>query len=242
MQLEFEVQGFTNCQKGDNPFWGLTKLPDWSEAYVREISLGHAAIIPLSFSESYFTKLGIKEYSVAIEQLSYLMMYRNSRGKMAIEVVIVTPSDDYIDSMSNGVYTPFIGSIKVYDWQFNYKKGYLFSTDGNIYTLGIPQVIYQNEKSKSNWELSKYTQKDCVITDWYSCPGRTSTLNSNCTYMYTEIDCSSSGTGNSEPNELNIGPNPGNYPTGGGGGLMTRLIILTLTLTKLLVWAIHWLK
>jgi murein DD-endopeptidase MepM/ murein hydrolase activator NlpD len=224
MQLESEVQGLTNCQKSDNPFWSLTKLPEWSRAYVREISLGHAAIIPLSYSESLFTKFGIKEYPVAIEQLSYLMMYRNSKGKMVIEVVIVSPSDEYVNSPEN-VNSPFKGAIKVYDWQFNYIKGYLFSDDGNIYNLAPPQIAYQAGK-KDFSGTSKYEQKDCVITDWYSCPGYTTTLNSSCTYMFTEVDCSSTGTGGNSDGTGNTGngggdtggsTNPGDYPTGGGG-------------------------
>jgi len=67
--------------KGGHPLSGIYKVPDWSSAYVKNISLGHAAVIPLSFSESIYNKLGKKDKAIPLEQLSYLMMYRNGNGK-----------------------------------------------------------------------------------------------------------------------------------------------------------------
>ncbi len=225
MQYELDVELASGRVKGSHPLFGLTKLPDWSKAYVRQISLGHAAIIPLSYSEPLFTKLGLKEYPVTLEQLSYLMMYRDNNGKMRMEVVFVRPSDEFINRSDNAQ-RQFTGSIVVYDWQFNFVKGYFFSDDGNIYNLTCPQIAYQPGK-KDYSGTSKYEQEDCVITDWFSCPGYTTTLNSSCTYMFTEVDCSSTGTGSGSgeggspgsgdgvPGGNTSGTNPGDYIPGG---------------------------
>jgi len=206
--------------KGGHPLSGIYKQPVWSSAYVKNISLGHAAVIPLSFSESIYNKLGKKDKAIPLEQLSYLMMYRNGNGKMVAEFVIVTPTAEYVDEgFPNG--KPFSGTIEVYDWQLNHQRGYRFTSDGQILYLDKPQFTFISEKERENQGSHKYEQQDCVITDWYSCPGYATTVTSECTYLYTEIVCSSTGGGGTgdgggsgvvyDPGS----PNPGDYPTGG---------------------------
>ncbi len=207
--------------KNSHPFTGIFREPIWQKAYVKNISLGYAAVIPLNFSEYFYLKLGKKD--LELEQLSYLMMYRTSQGKMVAEFVIVTPSAKYFEE---GCFSgkPFTGTIQVFDWQLNHLRGFRFSEDGTIKNLENPQFAFLTEKEREIQSEEKYEQKDCVITDWYSCPGHTTTVTSACTYMFTEIDCSTSdsGSGNGDGGTSGGGsepgtPNPGDYPTGGGG-------------------------
>ncbi len=200
--------------KGGHPLSGIYKVPDWSSAYVKNISLGHAAVIPLSFSESIYNKLGKKDKAIPLEQLSYLMMYRNGNGKMVAEFVIVTPTDEYVDEgFPNG--KPFSGTIEVYDWQLNYQRGYRFTSDGQILYLDEPQFTFLSEKERENRRTQKYEMIEYDIMDYYSCPGLATTVTSECTYLYSKTHCVGVGG-----NNLGTGtPNPGDYPTGGGGSV-----------------------
>ncbi len=215
----------SNATKEEHPLAGIYKQPDWSLAYLRNISLGHAAVIRLSFSENFFSKPGEKgEKLIPLEQLSYLMMYRNGNGKMVAEFVIVTPTAVNNDEESPNK-KPFCGTIQIYDWQLSFQRGYRYTHDGQILCLDRPQFTFLSEKERENWGSQKYQQEDCDITDWYSCPGSASTVTSECTYLYTEVDCSSTdsgdGTGGGDGSGNSSGgvtPNPGDYPTGGGGG------------------------
>lgn len=46
--------------KNSHPFTGIFREPIWQKAYVKNISLGYAAVIPLNFSEYFYLKLGEK--------------------------------------------------------------------------------------------------------------------------------------------------------------------------------------
>lgn len=193
----------TTSTAGKNLRQLMAKEPLWKEAQVKKISVGDAVIVPLHYEKgSPYMKAGKKKYALALDNISYLMMYKNREGKMQTEVVTWMPGDDYWDD-KNRSKKAFIGTVLVDDWQGNFLKGYRYSKDGKI------QSVISTAMKKTGMSASS-VMVDCITTDWYTCGGDW------CTYNYTETICSYDFGGGSSDGG---GSSGGNIPVSEGGGV-----------------------
>lgn len=189
----------------------LGRKPLWNEAYIKEISTGKAVIVPLHFSKSMYTKAGKKKQAVALDNLSYLMIYKNKSKKMTAELVTWTPDNAWWDNRKDKN-RKFTGKVIVEDWKGDFIKGYKYSKGGEI-----TPIKPSGPQSKGN--ETSVLSTECIDTDWYTCYGPGGW--SDCHYSYTETICSyvaGGWGGDGSDGTTGGGTGPSDYPPAPGAG------------------------
>lgn len=192
MYFESEIVSLQNETKGEKNYRAsLEKNPDWNSARVKQLSVGEAVVVPLTFSENLYVKRGDNESALSINDISYLLLYKGMDKEMHTEVVISVPDIDYMNS--SGSKKPFSGTVIVEDWKGDFVKGYKYA-DREIRALSHPLANASSAKVS------------CITVDWYSCVSNGDGGMMTCTYDYTETVCEGNGEG------------PGGSGSGNGGG------------------------
>lgn len=182
---------------------------DWSTAYIRVISTGEAIIVPIVYTEPIYTPKG--DYSLALNQMSYVMMYRDEQNEFQLEVVLTIPDAEFLSD--NRSYDQFTGNVMVTDWKGNFIKGFRHTTDG------VEPIILATVSSPNTRMTESY---ECITTEYYNCTGAYWTdsddnqhwSNIHCELVSTTETCSDSGGSGINPG--GSAGNSGNYNPGGG--------------------------
>lgn len=202
-------KGASILKKGKNLRQFASKKPLWNEAHIKKISIGDAVVIPLSYNNAtIYTKAGSKKQALSLNNLSYLMIYKNKLNKLTAELVTWLPDDEWWDNRKNKD-RPFTGKVIVENWRGDFIKGYQYGNDGKIEPIKSIEL-------KSNSNKTSVESLVCTETDWYVCfsaGGYT-----ECRYEYTETSCTVSGGGGGGFGDGYWGGNTGGGSSGGGGG------------------------
>ncbi len=190
------------------------KQPLWKEAFVKKISIGEAVIVPLHFATTLFIKAGKNKQALALDNLSYLMLYKNKQGEMKTEVVTRFPDDDYWDE-PNRAKKPFRGMILVEDWQGNVLKGYLYTKDGKT------GILKSSGGSEKGVKVQGKLIEVCLTTVTWSSVEAGNSGDPEYTY-YSSTSCftydNGGGGGGYEPSPEDYSSNDGGGGGDGSGG------------------------
>lgn len=189
-----------------------TRIPLWKEAYVRKISIGEAVIVPIHYSNTMYIKKGKEKQAVSLDNLTYLMIYKNKHNEMVTEVVSRLPDDEYWDYPKRNL-KPFQGVAVIEDWQGNFLKAYQYFKGGG--TVKINPVSNSAPKKKENkisaeayWSICFQYVNNCTCSDKSNCDWCAECTQTDCYSGWTN-DSSGGGDG---------GTSSGDYSGGGGGG------------------------
>lgn len=182
----------------------LIKNADWSNAKTVKLSIGEAVQVPLTFSKELYAQVKNSQSKLALSSVSYLLLYRNTRGWQT-EVVTRLPDADYLENKT--IVKPFTGIVLVEDWLGNFIRGYQYGNNGTINKLSAPGI----KGPASDTQVMKEASS-CTITDWYSVSGGYSH------YMYSEMTCIEGDYG-SGTDDGGDAPRSGDYGTGIGSGI-----------------------
>lgn len=155
-----------------NKFQLLSKKVLWDYAKVKKMAVGESVRVPIFYDEENFIKAGKDKKAMSLYNLSYLMMYKDKKGKMQTEWVITIPDNDYVDRKRNsGV--KFTGVIHVLDWKGNLIKSYSYHKDGSV-MMGKEMTFSKknNLKVASNQEsikLNDYWISGCYTNYFWTC-------------------------------------------------------------------------
>ncbi|TKB95536.1 hypothetical protein [Pedobacter cryophilus] len=181
-----------NSSNDKNQFQLLNKKVLWDDAKVKKMASGEAVRVPIYYDEETFIKAGKDKRAMSLYNLSYLMMYKDKKGKMQMEWVITIPDDDYVDRKRNsGV--KFTGIIHVLDWKGNLIKSYRYFKDESV-SMGTKMTFTKenNLKVASNKQPIKqydYWAQGCVSNTYWTCVSITSTGNEYCGNFYSVETC-----------------------------------------------------
>jgi hypothetical protein len=130
----------------------LVKTALWDRARVVSLSVGPAVVVPLIFDSSMYAEVPESGWKIAINEATYLMVYKGSDQTMHSEIVTTLPDKAYVESTTRDVFT---GTSVIEDWRGNFIKGYRYTSNGF-------SRISRNTQSSTG-------KVACVITDWYNC-------------------------------------------------------------------------
>ncbi len=87
-EIDKEVVGSSSQRNAGKGLFrrDLLKSLNWGQAYIREITTGEAIFIPITYEKDYYTPKG--DYSIALNQMSYITMYRDAANAFQLEVVL----------------------------------------------------------------------------------------------------------------------------------------------------------
>lgn len=219
----FETQVMTGKTKEQNPTVSqnniklrnfLSKKANWDKAFIRKISLGEAVIVPVKYDKTVYIKVGSLKQAVALDYLSYLIIYKNVQGSLITEMVTSIPDDNFWNKR-NAEGTSFSGKVIVETWQGKFLKGYAYDGKGTIRPIEIK--LTDNQQNKT----SEYTYV-CETTNFYTCVtvSTDSGRNTSCGFDYSETTCffeqrdpgGSTGGSSTDSPSRDGGPRPGDYP------------------------------
>lgn len=155
-----------------NKFQLLGKKVLWEYAKVKKMAVGESVRVPIFYDEENFIKAGKEKKSMSLYNLSYLMMYKDKKGKMQTEWVITIPDDDYVDRKRNsGI--KFTGVIYVLDWKGNLIKSYSYKKDGSV-LMGKEMTFSKQNNLKvasqdEQIKLNDYWINGCYTTYLWDC-------------------------------------------------------------------------
>jgi len=188
-----------------------TKVPSWKEAYVRKISIGEAVIVPIHYSNTMYINKGKEKQAVSLDNLTYLMIYKNKQNEMVTEVVYQLPDDGYWDYPKRNL-KPFQGVVAIEDWQGNFIKAYQYLKGGEIVKINpISNVTPKKKESKISavyWSFCFQYVNNCTCSDKSNCDWCPECTQTDCYGGWTEDGGGGGGDG---------GTTPGDYSGGGGG-------------------------
>lgn len=143
------------------------KKPLWAKAYTKPISLGQAVVVPLEYSSKISTEVGKNRDKVALEDISYLMLYKDRQGEFHAEVVTRIPDDDYWDK-GKAAGKNFYGLVLVEDWWGKAIRTFRKTIQGTIMLLGnpgsLPKSERNKEKNKNKTEVSDFSDGSKCIS------------------------------------------------------------------------------
>lgn len=192
--FETEVQNSFSSSLQKNGTHGnarksLRKFLLWDEAYIKQLSFGVGIVIPLSYEMELYVPKG--DSRLPLSQLSYVLIYKDEKGKWKAELVTTLPDETF--SYSSDENQPFSGGVIVEDWGGNYIKGFLYR-DSQIAAFTLKD------------DNTKVESSVCITTDYYDCTSWDSGMTWDCELYGTETLCGFSGGGDGG----------GDYPPGGG--------------------------
>ncbi len=143
----------------------LRKDPDWRRGINKIMRVGNAVVVPLVWESDWTPKLSAlgaeritpeNEPSLSLNSLTYLVMYRDRRGKMQSEVLTAMPEKEWVVGNRN---QPFTGAISIEDWNGKFIRGYK-------YHKGEITAQFTTEKPESKEARVNYMQDvECGYTD-----------------------------------------------------------------------------
>ncbi|MBO9728402.1 MAG: hypothetical protein J7623_07160 [Chitinophaga sp.] len=168
----------------------------WDQAIIQNTELfGDIIIVPLSYTQPLYTRLDDYHIHVPMENLTFLLAYKDSKKQIHAEVITKIPDSTYL----NKKYTEkeFSGTITAEAWNGDYLRGYKIQK--NNWLRANRSISYNSAlhtETASPIQCSNIDVYDCVSTNdgpW------------NCNYIYTIQSCTGDGT-------------TGSGGGGGGGG------------------------
>ncbi len=174
---------------------------DWNRAVDKRISLGKAVVAPLVFEGNLYESFGNNKRKSALNESTFLYMYKDKNQNMRIEVVRYIADDAFVPEARKS----FLGLVVVEDLAGNFLAGYHF---GENKVTPISRISGSAEVAINT--TTGVTAIWCTTTTWYSC----STYDGaeHCVVVGVDSYCYDDGVGN-----FNRDIEPGDY--GGGGGL-----------------------
>ncbi|ASZ10842.1 hypothetical protein KTO58_21255 [Chitinophaga pendula] len=165
------------------PLTYFEKEPSWDRAYTKHTNIGNVVAVPLNFTNSDYFSTNKLNTKTALSDYSYLLISKDAIGQIHNEVVLVLPSDKYLDNNDKH----FSGVILIQEWRGKIIRGYRFN-DGQ-YTL-IPNI---GIRKKGPVLTEKY--EPCFLeADHYTCNNFGGIT--ECFYDYTvSIPCGNGGGG-----------------------------------------------
>ncbi len=195
----------------------LSKKNRWPKAFIKQLSIGKAVIVPLKFSKELYMYRDNRRVHLPISDLSWMLFYRDSLHKIHAEVITYLPDDSYFRNTAK--HKKFSGIVTVSDWQGNFLRGFKYDSNG------IRKVISQHETKARKRTSNKLKEPseliNCTATDWYTCVSFDGGTTYDCHYDYTEYECTQAGGGGGNTGGLPTGGDYGDLPPnpiGGGGG------------------------
>lgn len=203
-----------------NPRKYLERSPAWERARTVELSTGTAVMLPVHFKKPFIIKSNFSGNQVfALEDLTKLLIYRDSKKNFHAEMVTYLPDSNY--SARSG--RPFSGIVLVEDWAGNFLKEYRYNGKGSIEKLDIGQV----EERSLNRNATTTINQSIIIVCYEISGFNYSPVNDEYTYWSYDAGCNSmffpdgSGGGDGGGSGDGGGPGGGDYgggSSGGGGG------------------------
>ena len=179
----------------------LLKQALWNYAFIKKISLGDAVVVPLHYDKSApYIEAGKNKHALSLDNISYLMMYKNREGQIQTELVTWMPDDEYWDD-KNRAKKSFNGIVVVEDWNGEFIKGYKFDKDGKISPL-------KPSNSLNSANAVKIISVDCFTVAYSVCVGDTCYTQGYDTYCTLSFTNDGGGSGGAAYD----------YPPSGGGG------------------------
>lgn len=172
----------------------LRKFLLWDEAYIKQLSFGVGIVIPLSYEMELYVPKG--DSRLPLSQLSYVLIYKNEKGKWKAELVTTLPDETFSNSTDEN--QPFSGGVIVENWNGKFIKGFLYK--GGQATIFTPKD-----------DNSKVFSGECWTTEYMDCVSFDDGNTWFCTTYAEETWCGSGGGGGSS------GGGEDDYPPGGGG-------------------------
>jgi len=126
----------------------LKKNPDWLDAYEMKVSIGESIVVPLKWEANWMPRYTEVESNSALvkgdrklglNHLTYLQVYRDSKGKFISDLVTAIPDARWASNPTQA----FSGVILVERWNGQFQRGYKYQNGqviGNVST----------EESKNN--------------------------------------------------------------------------------------------
>ncbi|MBB6609427.1 hypothetical protein H7F15_00105 [Pontibacter sp. Tf4] len=176
------VEAQTQSANSNNYRHNIIKNAEWSNAKTVQLSIGEAVQVPLSFSKELYAQVKNSPNKLALSSLSYLLMYRNTRGWQT-EVVHRLPDAAYL--ANTAINKSFTGMVLVENWQGNFIRGYSYDGNGTVKKLLAPRVKGSSSETQVMYEMPSYECNKEI--DWYTCSSW------ECHYSYTETICSWTG-------------------------------------------------
>lgn len=112
-----------------NPRKTLSKTPIWKKAYITQMSVGEAVVVPVHFNNPFLVKSsfgGNKLYS--IDDLTKLLIYKDVNRQFHVEVVTLFPDSSYVNKKAH----LFSGIAFVEDWVGHPLNKYQYLANGKI--------------------------------------------------------------------------------------------------------------
>lgn len=201
----------------------LQKQNRWTKAFVKQLSIGEAVVVPLKFSSELYIYRENGKIHLPISDLSWMLFYRDSLHKIHAEVVTYLPNNAYFKDTAK--HTKFSGIVTVTNWQGDFLKGFHYDSTG-IRKVTSQEEIQANSNMRGTFNsslmlLEQAAPPTCTATDWYTCVSDDGGNTFDCHYDYTEYDCSGGGGG--DDGGGGGSPTGGDYsslppkPIGGGG-------------------------
>lgn len=189
-----------------NPKNSRAKLPKrviWKDAYIDELSIGKAVVVPVHYEDPYYLKSNIgedKRYS--LNALTRLLIYKDASQVYHAELITMFPDSNYEIGGNN----PFTGVIYVEDWFGNALSKYKYDENRGV------RRLREAAKTSISSERSMLVIEVCYeIQGWnYSADdpdGYYWTEFLGCEYYYLD-----------DGHDYGGGPSGGDYGGSGGGG------------------------
>lgn len=181
-----------------------SKIPLWDQARSEILGIRNVVTVPVKFTSDLYVKFNKGRNSLSTSDMTKLLFYRDSIGKMHAEVIVTIPDDYYLSHPPTDDF--FYGRILVEDWYGRQLRNFNYHFDGTYEPFRIT-----GQTNKVSTEL----MGKCYI-DYYYCVS--SGGYSQCSYSYSKtFDCSGGGggdIGSGTPSYFG----PGEYPSVGGAG------------------------
>lgn len=173
----------------------------WNEARIETINDEKRLVIPFELEDEIFVNLPDGQ-RLSYSQTSYFTAYKKN-GAYKFEVITQLPD---LDFLSYGkTMKDFSGTILIDDEAGNFLKGFKVKN----------RQYYPLSKPENSPNARKMDQAFCTTVDWFSCASANGGASWDCSYMYTETICDSSG---GSPVYSSYGVTGQWTPMGGGSG------------------------
>lgn len=189
------------------PLQTLTKAVDWEKARIQTLSVGKVVTVPLDFKEQVVGMASSGGHSKAfVNNLTKLMIYEDTKGKMQAEVVVSIP-DSTSRSSKSGI---FSGIVIVSDWNMQTKRAYHYE-EGHARPILLdkkPGIVTTDGTAK----VAPFSTDMAAITISCNVIYWNVYVNGEYSYTYTQyLGCTITDTGGGSGDE-------GFPPPGEGGG------------------------